>query len=186
MFLASNDDLHLYTEQAVPHSREFNFGAAECLAQYSCRKSEQWYFSRHFQCDKAVLPICFMVNFASIHYRYLALSLPAHAADVFRRAAIRCGMWWCLSVLGMVWWFGISPPCLVDGVLAEVSARRCLYFFPSSLYVWGTHFQSSLARFKQAQQESKSMHHLPLLMLELICDFPRNASFGSLSFSCHG
>lgn len=38
-------------------------------------------------------------------------------------------------------------------------------------------FQSSLARFKQAQQESKSVHHLPLLMLELIRDFPKECFF---------
>lgn len=91
MFLASSDDLHLYTEQAVPHSREFDFGAAECLAEYSCRKSEQWYFSRHFQCDKAGLPICFMVNFASIHRRYLVLSL---LATCCRCVSEDCGWVW--------------------------------------------------------------------------------------------
>lgn len=93
MFLASSDDLHLYMEQAVPQSREFDFGAAECLAQYSCRKSEQWYFSRHFQYNKAVLPVCFMVNFASIHCRYLCSPCWPRAADVFWTAAVGCEMW---------------------------------------------------------------------------------------------
>lgn len=102
MFLARTDDLHLYTEQAVPHSREFDFGAAECLAQYSCRSSEQWYFSRHFQYDKAVLPVCFMENFASIHCRYQHCSCQPHGLEVFWRTAVGCGVWWCLLVLGMV------------------------------------------------------------------------------------
>lgn len=91
--------------------------------------------------------------------------------------ASQCWGWFDIN-----WWFGISLPCLMDGVLDEVSAWRCLYFFPSSLYVWGAHFQSSLARFKQAQQESKSVHHLPLLMLELIRDFPKECFFQQFEF----
>lgn len=82
-------------------------------------------------------------KFTSIHCRYLCSPCRPHAADAFWRTAVGRGMWWCLAVLGMFdinWWFDISLPCLMDGVLAEESARRCLYFFPSSLYVWGTHF----------------------------------------------
>lgn len=112
-----------------------------------------------------------------------------HASHMLRMCC--GGLWLCVGCgsasqcwgwFDMNWCSDVNLPCLMDGVLAEVSARRCLYFFPLSLYVWRTHFHSSLARFKQAQQESKSVHHLPLLMLELIRDFPKECFFRQFEF----
>lgn len=162
------------------------------LVQYSSRKIEQWDFSRHFQCDKAVLPVYFMVDVAYIRCKHLALSLMAACCKcilenwgwVWRMmtplSAGRCFdvSWWVV----ITWWFDTRLPHLMDGLLSETGAERYVSFFPQSLYVYGTHFQSSLARSKQSQEESKSMYYLLLLLLGADLWLPEECFFQLFEF----
>lgn len=94
------------------------------------------------------------------------------------------GATWCWEGLVLPGGLALALLCLPGGLLAGAGLKRCLYFFPQRLETKGACFQSSFARFKRPQQESKSTRHLPQLLL--MCDFTRSGSCGSWSFSCHG
>ena len=101
----------------------------ERLAQYSSRKSKQWYFSRRFQCDKAVLPVYFMVDVAYICCKHLVLSL---MAACHKCVSEDCGWVWDMMVpLSAGGWFDISLPRLMDGLLAEAGGKEVFVFLPS-------------------------------------------------------